>query len=107
LIVSLNIALFKRKDVTCLWTLLADDTGQHVRIAVYNTGAATTAEAAVALPLGARFVLKNPFLKRCNDQWLGLRVDQPDDLVGRCRLSRFDSSLTQDRPHIDRRVTSH
>jgi len=85
-------------------TLPADDTGRHVRIAVYNTGATTSAAAAAALPLGARFVFKNPFLKRCNDQWLGLRVDQPDDLVGRCRLTQFDSRLTLGRPNIDPRV---
>jgi|AntAceMinimDraft_12_1070368.scaffolds.fasta_scaffold62306_1 hypothetical protein len=62
-------------------TLFIDDTGRHVSIAVYNTVAKTTAEAAVMLPVGARFVLKNPFLKCGNNQWRTLRVDQPDDLV--------------------------
>eukprot|EP00798_Chlamydomonas_sp_ICE-L_P018673 gene18673-25191_t len=80
---------------------VADRTGQHMRLAVYNTLVTTLAQAEAFLPVGAKLVLKNPFLKRCNDLWLGLRVDQPSDLM---RLDmplstgargRLESSFTQ------------
>ena len=65
----------------CPTTVVADDTGQRIRMAVYNTGAASVADAQALLPTGARFALKNPFLKRCTDGWLGLRVDIPSTLT--------------------------
>jgi hypothetical protein len=61
--------------------VVADSSGQHIRIAVYNTGCASTAQAQLLLPLGSRFCLNQPFLKRCSDSWLGLRVDEPRSLV--------------------------
>ena len=65
----------------CVMAIVADSTGQHIRLSVYNTGAKNDGDARNILPLGARFALKNPFLKRCNDRWLGLRVDDPMSLV--------------------------
>ena len=65
----------------CPTTVVADDTGQHIRMAVYNSGAASSNDAKALLPLGARFALKLPFLKRCGDLWLGLRVDAPATLI--------------------------
>ncbi len=65
----------------CVTAIVADSTGQHIRLAVYNTDAKNDADARKILPLGARFALKNPFIKRCNDHWLGLRVDHPEGLV--------------------------
>jgi hypothetical protein len=66
---------------SCVTAVVADESGQHIRLSVYNTPAKDDAGAQAFLPLGARFALKNPFLKRCNDQWLGVRVDQPAALV--------------------------
>ena len=65
----------------CPTSVVADETGQHIRLALYGTGASSVAEAQELLPVGARFALKNPYLKRCNDGWLGLRVDVPETLV--------------------------
>lgn len=62
-------------------TLVADGTGQYVRLAIYNTNITSSAQATALLPLGAHFHLKQPFLKRCEDLWLGLRVDDPATLV--------------------------
>ena len=61
--------------------IVADSTGQHVRIAIYNSNATNTSQAQQMFPVGAQFYLKQPFLKRCADQWLGLRVDDPTTLV--------------------------
>ena len=67
----------------CITAVVKDSDGQHVRIQVWNTSPklAPTAEGCDAYLVGARFFLKNPFLKRgLNDSWLLLRVDQPFDL---------------------------
>ena len=69
---------------TCPMTVVADDAGQRIFIYVYNSAARTTDDARTLLPVGARFALKNPFLKRLSDLWLGLRVESP------CFLVRLD-----------------
>ena len=69
-------------------TVVEDDTGQRMRLFVYNTPCAARDDARRFLPLGARFALKAPFLKRCADGWLGLRVDYSDAL-GAC-ISSLD-----------------
>jgi len=61
--------------------IVADSSGQHVRIALYNSSATNLSQAQQIFPIGAQFYLKQPFLKRCADQWLGLRVDDPATLV--------------------------
>eukprot|EP00854_Cymbomonas_tetramitiformis_P009416 gene9416-11154_t len=71
-----------------IMAVVADHTGQRVRLAVYGTDAGSEEEAQRLLPVGARFALRNPLLKRCQDHWLGLRVDYPEDLV------RLDPPLT-------------
>jgi hypothetical protein len=48
----------------CVTAIVNDTTGQHIRLAVYNTDAKNNDDARRFLPLGARFALKNPFLKR-------------------------------------------
>jgi hypothetical protein len=68
--------------------IVADTAGQHVRIAVYNTGVIDTAQAQSLFPVGAIYYLKHPLLKRCGDSWLGLRVDDPKTLV------RLDAPLS-------------
>ena len=61
----------------CATAVVEDDAGQRIRLNVYNSQVADEAGARALLPLGARFALKAPFLKRQNDGWLGLRVDYP------------------------------
>ena len=77
----LTVVLPAVMAASCSTTVVADDTGQRIRMAVYNTGAASLADAQALLPTGARFALKSPFLKRCADGWLGLWVDIPSTLA--------------------------
>lgn len=70
--------LAMRRAVTAV---VADSSGQHVRLAMYNTGATSNEEAQKLLSLGGRFTLKQPWLKRGADQWLSLRVEEPAALV--------------------------
>lgn len=72
--------------------VVADNSGKHVAIAVYNTGARTASDAQKLLPVGARIILKQPFLKRCSDAWLGLMVDEPATIV-RCDIPLIGSIL--------------
>ena len=64
-------------------TLVKDQTGQHILLQIWNMSpkpkpALNDIE---ILPVGARFFLKNPFVKEGMDGWPVLRVDQPFDLI--------------------------
>ena len=47
------------------------------RCSRWSEGRGLTVDGMKTLPIGGRFMLKNPFLKIFDDGWLGLRVDQP------------------------------
>jgi len=67
------------KTVTAL---VEDEDGQLVTMQIFNMkGVQPHSIGLDTMPIGARFYLKNPFLKIGQDGWLLLRVDQPFDLV--------------------------
>ena len=65
----------------CPRAVAEDDEGRRIAIAVYGSSAKDDKDARALLPLGARFALKHPFLKRQADNWLALRVDIPQTLI--------------------------
>jgi len=62
-------------------TVVEDDAGKCVLMQIYNIPNVQNTFGMKSMPVGARFYLKNPFLKVALDGWLTLRVDQPFDLV--------------------------
>lgn len=93
---ELTVCAAAYDQLSCIMCLVEDVNGRRVRLALYDgenikeatvlTASKSELDALAAaaqerLPLGARFVLKNPFLKRSADKWLTLRVDDPASLV--------------------------
>ena len=62
-------------------TVLADGHGEAVFIAFYNVGATETEAWSRIFPKGLRIGIKEPFLKRFADASIGIRVQNPDDIV--------------------------
>ena len=62
-------------------TVLADEHGEAVFIAFYNVGATETDAWSRIFPKGLRIGIKEPFLKRFADASIGIRVQNPDDIV--------------------------
>ena len=67
--------------IVSLMTILEDDQGAAVMIALYNIPATTTRRWREFFPKGLRLGIKEPFLKRFADGTIGVRVDDPKDVV--------------------------
>jgi hypothetical protein len=77
---SVEAAPFFGSSVQCL---VADATGRLVQLNMYNCmdGGATTAEAEMMFPRGARIGLREPYYKMFNSGFIGLRVDNKRNVV--------------------------
>ncbi|GLJ25760.1 hypothetical protein SUGI_0493200 [Cryptomeria japonica] len=64
-------------------TVLQDDQGLAIRVAVYNVPASESTPAALSAkyPKGAKVAIKEPYIKQAADGGLAIRVDNPADLV--------------------------
>jgi hypothetical protein len=79
-------------------TVFADEHGDAVFIAFYNVGATETDAWSKIFPKGLRIGIKEPFLKRFADSSIGIRVENPDDIVyvsrvcawPKCRVAQVD-----------------
>ncbi|GLC48877.1 Mitochondrial import receptor subunit TOM70 [Pleodorina starrii] len=87
--------------MTGLSTLLEDENGDVVRLAVYNLipalgGLAGMVAGAKALPEGRAVAVLEPFFKRMADGTTGVRVDNPLELVFLDSLDPADAASLQD-----------
>jgi hypothetical protein len=67
--------------VLSLMTILEDDNGDAVMIALYNVPATWSSRWREFFPEGLRLGIKEPFLKRFADGTIGVRVDDPKDVI--------------------------
>jgi hypothetical protein len=68
-----------------IMTVLADDTGHAVRLALYITPNTTGWFKSIeAFPKGLRIAIKEPHLKRRADGTIGIRADHPTDVIICC-----------------------
>ncbi|KAG6542139.1 hypothetical protein Mapa_016491 [Marchantia paleacea] len=74
----------KAFKMTAVLTLLEEaNTGRVVKLAIYNAVAstATVGEVQAQFRQGSRVAIKEPYFKRYKDQTVGLRVNNPGDVV--------------------------
>lgn len=68
------------RKLNSIQTVMGDGSQHAVWLQIYNTN-----QALRAFPKGQRIAIKEPFLKRRADTSLGIRVDNPADIVLCCR----------------------
>lgn len=62
-------------------TILGDDKGAAVKIALYNVWWANSEHCSECFPKGMLIGIKEPFLKLFADSTIGIRVDNPSDII--------------------------
>ncbi|GLJ25770.1 hypothetical protein SUGI_0493330 [Cryptomeria japonica] len=77
---TLCVDPFKRVGVM---TVLQDDQGLAIRVAVYNVPASESTPAALdaKYPKGAKVAIREPYIKQAADGGLAIRIDDPANLV--------------------------
>ncbi|KAJ7514791.1 hypothetical protein O6H91_23G059200 [Diphasiastrum complanatum] len=69
--------------MTSVMTLLEDDAGHAIKLAIYNAvpSASRSSQVEVLFPEGSKVAIKEPYFKRYKDCTVGLRVDHPRNVV--------------------------
>ncbi|KAH9311047.1 hypothetical protein KI387_026082 [Taxus chinensis] len=76
--------------ISGVMTLLEDDHGFAVRVAIYNV--AQAASLSCIYPQGAKVAIKEPYFKRALDGSLAVRVENPDNLQ---RVADFPAEIRE------------